>query len=254
MNNSDLVSIIIPVYNCEKYIAEAIKSVKEQEYQKWELIIVNDKSTDNSINIIKEEIKEIKQDVILIDSPKNYGTAISRNIALNNAKGRYIAYLDADDIWEKQKLREQINFMKTNNIAFSYTDYTRINEKGTTLKKVVVPKVITYNTLLKNAMILTSTIIINTELINKEMLVMPELKTSEDTETWLNILKTGIIAKGLNKNLTKYRKRRNSASSNKLLVAKELWNVYRKYQSISRIKSTYYIILHMLNAAKKRIV
>lgn len=249
----ELVSIIMPVYNCEKYVAKAIKSVQEQTYTNWELIIVNDCSTDNSLCKIEEQIKSIKNKVTLINLEKNQGVANARNIAIDKVCGKYIAYLDADDLWEKEKLHKQIEYMKINNIVFSYTSYSRIKEDGSLLKTVEVPGKTNYTDLLKSTIILTSTIIIDTETISKEKLKMPNLKISEDAQTWLNILKSGVVAYGLNENLAQYRQRKNSVSSNKIKSIKGMWKVYRKYQKMSIGKSLYYTIFHIINAIKKRI-
>ena len=250
----DLISIIIPVYNCEKYIARTIETVKSQIYTNWELIIVNDGSKDDSLNEIQEQIQDIKEKVKLINSNKNQGAAKARNAALEVASGKYIAYLDADDLWEKGKISKQINFMKNNNIIFSYTSYARIREDGTFLNIVKAPKMMGYKDLLKSTIMLTSTIMIDISKVPKEILKMPNLKIAEDTQTWLNILKTGVTAYGLDENLAKYRKRKGSASYNKIESTIGIWKVYRKYQSIGVIKSSYYILLHILNAIKKRVV
>lgn len=251
--NDELVSIIMPIYNCEKYVAKAIKSVQLQTYTNWELIIINDNSTDNGIDKIKEQIKSIKDKVILINLEENRGAANARNIAIDKACGRYIAYLDADDLWEKEKLCKQIKFMQKNNVAFSYTSYTRITEKGTLVKTVTVPAKTNYKNLLKNTIMLTSTIIIDTKMISKEKIKMPNLKITEDTQTWLNILKSGVVAYGLSENLAQYRQRKNSTSSNKIKSIKGMWKVYRKYQKMSIGKSLYYTMFHIINAIKKRI-
>lgn len=248
----DLVSIIIPVYNCEKYIEETIKSVRSQKYNNWELLIVNDCSTDNSLKRIEEQIKDIKKKVKLIDLYQNVGVAEARNIALEQAKGRYIAYLDADDLWSENKLSKQIKFMKEKNIAFSYTGYSRIKGNGEFIKVVNVPESTNYEELLKSTIMLTSTIMINTNFVSKEKLIMPNLPRSEDTQTWLNILKDGVVAYGLNETLTKYRKRKESSSASKIKSLIEIWKVYRKYQSIGIFKSMYYLFMHSINAVKKR--
>lgn len=252
--NEYLVSIIIPVYNCGKYIKKTIASVKKQSYTNWELIVVNDGSTDESLNVIKDGIKDIKGKSTLINLEKNHGVAIARNTALENAKGDFIAYLDADDMWEKEKLKKQLDFMKKNNIIFSYTSYSRISEDEKFLKVVKAPNVTTYKDLLKNTIMLTSTIIIDVRYIDKKMLQMPNLTISEDTQTWLNILKTGIRAYGLDENLAEYRQRRGSASSNKIKSTIGIWKVYRKYQLMGRIKSSYYTLLHIVYAIKKRLL
>ena len=249
----ELVSIIIPVYNCEKYISQTIDTVKQQEYTNWELIIVNDGSNDNSLSKIQKQIQDIKEKVKLINFSKNQGVAKARNAALKEASGKYIAYLDADDLWEKEKLYKQIKFMKENNVFFSYTGYARIKEDGTFLRTVKAPRKTGYKDLLKSTIMLTSTIMIDISKIPKENLEMPNLKVSEDTQTWLNVLKTGEVAYGLDENLAKYRQRKSSASSNKIKSTIGIWKVYREYQLMGRIKSSYYTFLHVINAIRKRI-
>ena len=250
----DLISIIMPVYNCEKYVGQAIKSVKQQEYTNWKLIIVNDGSTDRSLEKIENETQEITAKVKIINLKENTGAANARNVALQVVTGSYVAYLDADDIWKKEKLSKQLSFMKQNNINFSYTGYSRIRENGEFLKTIKAPIKTNYKQLLKNGTILPSTIMIDITKIDKELLNMPPLKMAEDVQTWLNILKTGVVAYGLNETFTEYRVRKNSTSSNKLKSIINIWKVYRKYQSIGVIKSTYYIFMHKLNALKRRII
>lgn len=249
-----LISIIMPVYNCEKYIGQAIQTVKYQKYKNWELIIVNDGSTDNSIEIIKKETQEIRKKTKIINLQENQGVANARNIALEEANGAYIAYLDADDMWTEEKLNKQLEFMEKNNIGFSYTGYDRIKEEGGFSKTVKVPEKTSYNNLLTNTIILTSTIMINVEQIKKELLKMPDLRTSEDTQTWLNILKSGVIAYGIDEELAQYRKRKKSTSANKIKTTISIWKVYRKYQLFGISKSIYYTFMHSVNAIQKRLV
>lgn len=252
--DKDLISIIMPVYNCEKYLKESIISVKKQTYENWELIIVNDGSIDNSYKVIEENTENIKNKIVFINLKENKGVANARNIALKNARGKYIAYLDSDDTWEKQKLEKQMEFMKKENVYFSYTKYSRIKEDGTFIKIVKIPTEIDYKGLLKSTIMLTSTIMIDVEKIGKEKLEMPDLKRSEDTQTWLNILKSDITAYGINERLTNYRQRKNSISSNKAKSIIGIWKVYREYQDLGIIESIYYTLMHSINALKKRLV
>lgn len=252
--DNELISIIMPVYNCEKYLTQAINSVKKKIYKKWNLIIVNDKSTDYSYKIIKKSTKDIKDKVIIVNLKENEGVANARNVALNYVKGRYVAFLDSDDIWNERKLELQLNYMKIKNAIFTYTGYTRINEDGKILKYVAVPPKVGYKYLLKNTIMLTSTIMIDTKYIEIQSIKMPNLKRSEDTQTWLNILKNNIIADGINEDLAKYRQRKYSVSSNKFKSILGVWVVFRKYQSIGVLKSLFYIIAHSINALKKRSV
>ena len=143
--------------------------------------------------------------------------------------------------------------MQKNSIAFSYTSYSRITEEGAKLKTIEVPEKTNYTDLLKNTIMLTSTIIIDTKIIPKEKFKMPNLEISEDAQTWLNILKSGTVAYGLNEDLAQYRQRKNSASSSKIKSVKGMWKVYRKYQLLGVDKSLYYTMFHIINAIKKRI-
>ena len=152
----DLISIVMPAYNSEKYIRNSIKSVINQTYKNWELIIIDDYSTDNTVSIIEEFQNK---NIHLIKNKKNSGAAISRNKGIKLAKGNYIAFLDSDDLWNKEKLEKQINFMKSNNYDFTYTSFTYLKERKT--KKVIIPEKLTYKESLKNTIILTSTVMIN---------------------------------------------------------------------------------------------
>ena len=248
----DSVDIIMPVYNCEKYVRSAIRSVKEQTHKNWHLIIVNDMSEDNSKAEIEKEIKNIKDKVTLINLEENVGVAKSRNIALNESKSKYIAFLDGDDVWKKEKLEKQINYMKVNNYSFTYTNFTYV--KGKRYKKVkVFPKYLDYKKALKNTFILTSTVVIDKDKINEKYIKMPDIE-SEDTATWWNILKNNNIAFGLNENITIYRVHRKGLSFNKIKGAKRTWNLYRKNQNLSFLKSFYFFLNYALNAMIKRIL
>lgn len=239
----------MPAYNSEKYIAEAIESVIKQTYKNWELIIVNDASTDDTEKIIKscqEKDKRIK----LISLSKNKGAANARNIAIQNAKGRYIAFLDADDYWEKEKLQEQIAFMENENITFSYHDYKLLNTAKNKEKHIKVPLKLDYNQLLKgNTTGSCLTVCIDRKIVDK--IYFPNEK-HEDYICWLNVLKNyDIEGYGLNKTLGTYRIGKKSISSNKLQSAVWNWHVYRKSQNISVLKTIYYMCFYIVNGLKK---
>ena len=247
-----LVSIVVPVFNSEKFIIETIQSVKKQTYQNWELLLVNDCSTDKSEQIIRnyEEDKRIR----LINLKANSGAAIARNTGINNAKGKYIAFLDADDLWNKEKLEKQIKFMEENNYDFTFTGYEFADENGNNLGKVVnVPKQINYKQALKNTTIFTSTVIFNVEKLGKELISMPNVRRGQDTATWWKVLKTGIIAYGLNESLSLYRRSNNTLSSNKIKALKRTWNLYRNVEKLSFFTSLYNFCWYCLNAVKRRI-
>lgn len=253
MNKEELVSIIVPVYNSGSFIKDTIETVKDQTFQNWELLLVNDCSTDNSKNIIEEQIK--KDDRInLIELEENSGAAVARNRGIKEAKGKYIAFLDSDDLWNKDKLEKQISFIKNNNYEFTYTDYEFADEKGKKLNKVVkVPKSITYEQALKNTTIFTSTVIFDVEKLGKELISMPNIRRGQDTATWWKVLKTGVIAYGLNESLSIYRRSNNTLSSNKVKALKRTWNLYRNVERFSVIKSFYYFCWYIFNAIRRRV-
>lgn len=247
-----LVSIITPVYNAERFIEETIKSVKAQTYSEWELILVDDYSTDNSNDIIMKYSKEDER-IRYIKLEKNSGAAVSRNTAIANAKGRYIAFLDSDDIWYHNKLEKQINFMKREDIAFSFTSYELMKEDGTILNKVVkVPKEIDYNKYLKNTIIGCLTVVVDRFKIGD--FKMPNIRSNQDMATWLYIMRDrGCNAYGLNECLAKYRLVNGSISNNKVKAAKSVWNVYRNIENLSIIKSSYVFIRYAISAILKRL-
>ena len=244
--------IIMPVYNCEKYIKKAIESVKKQTNKNWRLIIIDDSSTDNTIQEINNSIKNIKEKVLLIKSNEHNGVAKTRNIGIKESTNKYIAFLDADDKWKEDKLEKQIKFMKNNKYNFTYTQYTYLKDKKEKQVKTF-PNNLNYKQALKNTYILTSTVVIDTTQIPKECIYMPNIE-SEDTATWWNILKKGYIAKGLKENLTIYRITKKGLSSNKFKNLKRTWNLYRKQEKISFIKTIYYFTNYIINAIKKRII
>lgn len=244
------VSIILPVYNSEKYIEETIKSILKQTFKDWKLIIIDDASNDNSLKII-EQLKT--EQFIIIKNKENCGAAVSRNKAIELAKGRYIAFIDSDDVWEKKKLEKQIKFMEEKEIAFSFSSYERIKGNGNLITNVNVPSKITYNELLKNTIIITSTVIIDTKKISKELIKMPNIKCTEDTAMFLNILRNGYIAYGIDDYLIKYRVHRNSLCSNKFKSMRSLWKVYKYQEKLSLFNRIKNFLGYIKNAIKKRL-
>ncbi len=181
------VSIIVPVYNAEKYIRETIDCVKAQTYENWELVLVEDGSTDESLCIL--ETVERQDGRIRVIRQENGGAAKARNHGLSKAAGRFVAYLDADDLWSPDKLEKQLAFMAKKEAAFSFTGYEFADEKGKGTGKIVrVPEELCYKEALKNTTIFTSTVIFDTKRLAKEKLFMPMIK-SEDTALWFKILR-----------------------------------------------------------------
>lgn len=251
MNNEDLVSIIVPVYNAEEFINDTIKTVQDQTYKNWELIMIDDCSTDRST----EQILKYKSDKIkLIKLKKNSGAAICRNTGIKEAKGRYIAFLDADDLWKKEKLEVQLKFMKDKKCAFSFTGYEFADKDGVGNGKIVkVPEKINYKQALKNTTIWTSTVMFNMNKLKKEDIYMPDVKRGQDTATWWKVLKTGVEAYGLNKNLSIYRRSTGTLSSNKFKALKRTWDLYRNVERLNIFYSLYNFLWYCFNAARRRI-
>ena len=246
----ELISIIVPVYNAEKFIDDTIKSVLDQTYQNFELLLIDDCSTDNSVKLIKKyKDKRIK----LFKNKINSKAAISRNKGIEKALGRYICFIDADDLWDKEKLEKQISFMKENNCEFSYTGYQFADSKGIPNgKKVYVPNKINYKQALKNTTIWTSTVMFDMNRLSKEDIYMPNI-ASEDTATWWKVLSKIDYAYGLNEILSYYRRTNGTLSSNKKEAIKRIWNLYRKEAKLGFIKSSYYFLHYLINAIKRRI-
>lgn len=253
MKEEQLVSIIVPVYNSEKFINDTIQTVKEQMYKNWELLLINDCSTDNSENIIKKYVKEDNR-IKLINLEKNSGAAIARNTGIESAKGNYIAFLDADDLWKNEKLEKQIKFMEENNYDFTFTGYEFADESGNKLDKIVnVPRQLNYKQALKNTTIFTSTVIFNADNLGKDLISMPNVRRGQDTATWWKVLKTGIIAYGLNETLSLYRRSSNTLSSNKMKALKRTWNLYRNVEKLPLFTSLYNFCWYCFNAVKRRV-
>ena len=239
------VSIIIPVYNSSKHIEECINSVINQTYKNLEIIIVNDKSIDNSLSIINSfKDKRIK----IINLKENSGVSTSRNKGVEVSTGELICFLDSDDYWNKEKIEKQVKFIK--NKAFIYSDYEYL-KKGKR-KRVKVPKTITYKQALKNTTIFTSTVMFNMKYLNKEDIYMPNIKRGQDSSTWWKVLKKVNIAYGMNEVLSIYRIEGKSLSSNKIRALKRTWNIL-KLEDINFFKRIYYFICYIINAIKRRI-
>lgn len=248
------VSIIIPVYNAVKYIEETVNSVKRQTYENWELLLVDDGSTDGTIEKLHEIEEKDETGRIITCFPTEHGTAAkARNYGLEKATGRYIAYLDADDIWHEDKLSRELDFMRRMQVAFMFTGYEFANEFGDGTGKIVrVPASLTYKEALQNTTIFTSTVMFDLQKIDKKLLVMPEIK-SEDTATWYQILRKGYMAYGLDMNLVKYRRPAKSLSSNKLEAVRRIWNLYRKAEHLSIPYSIYNFFFWAVRAVKRRV-
>ena len=253
MGMSEKVSIITPVWNSEKYIEKTIKSVQNQTYSNWEMLIVDDCSTDKTVEIVQKLSQEDER-IKIFKQVTNSGAAKARNYSLRKATGRYIAYLDADDIWKPDKLEKQIAFMNRFNYGFSCTSYEVINDKGESLHKEIhmLPEV-DYVGFLTNNLLQTVGIMADTDIIDKKYLIMPDIRRRQDAATWLRILKSGYKCYGLDEILAEYRRTENSLSSNKFKAAKGVWGLYRNIEKLSLPFSCYCFIRYAVLAVWKRI-
>ena len=234
-----LVSIIMPCYNSEKYIEATIKSVIAQTYRNWELLLVDDCSSDASIELAKAFGDER---VRIFSMSENSGAAATRNNAIDEARGRWIAFLDSDDLWMPEKLEKQLKYMVEGGIAFSYTDYEVLDENDR-LISTFRPKlsVCRYTDILKHNHIGCLTVIYDSDKLGK--VFMPtEATKREDVACWLRILKTGEAAYCLHECLAKYKVHSSSVSSNKLKMIKYQWLVYRRVERINLLGSAFYLV------------
>ena len=246
------VSIIVPVYNGVQFLEETVTSVRKQTWQDWELLLVDDCSEDGSYELMKRLASEDPR-AIPLRQEQNSGAAQARNRGVMEASGKYIAFLDADDLWLPDKLSHEMEFMKRTGAGFVFSGYEFADEKGKGLGKVVrVPETINYRQALQNTTIFTSTVLFDTHRIPKELIRMPLVK-SEDTALWWSLLRRGYTAYGLNENLVLYRRSAGTLSANKLEAVKRIWYLYRKVENLGILYSAYNFVFYALRAVLRRV-
>ena len=249
-NQQPLVSIITAAYNCETTIEETIESVIAQTYNNWELLVVNDCSNDRTAEIVKR-YEDCESRIKLVNLSKNGGAANARNVAVDNAQGRFIAILDSDDLWKPHKLENQIQFMIENDYGFTFTSYETFRNSMDKNRPIYeVPKKITYKQYLRNTIIGNLTVIIDKDKIPDFRIISGHL---EDVLTWMYFLHKGYDAYGLNENLASYRVAASSKSGNKFKNAKRYFECLQ-IQPISSPEKYFYEICYIYNAIKKRVV
>jgi len=234
----DKVSVIIPFYKNLKYLFCSIKSVLNQTYKNYEILLIYDDDEKKDLKIIKKKFKRLKK-LIIVENKKNLGVAKSRNIGLSKSKGKYIAFLDSDDYWKKDKLKKQINFMKKNSLDFSYSSYEILSRNFK--KKYTVKKTYTYDELLKKCDIGLSTVIMKSKL--SKLGTFPLLRTQEDFALWLKFLRTGVKLMGINSSLVYWRDVPGSLSKNVIQKLKDSFKVYYKYEKKNFLESIFRVLI-----------
>lgn len=243
--NAIEVSIITPAFNCKETILSTYESIKNQSFHSWEWIVVEDHSSDESFDYIKSIIDDDDR-VILLRTDSNSGAAAARNIGIKVANGRYISFLDADDLWMPNKLELQIGYMKDNNYELSCTNYQLLFSDGTTKEFELKKDIIDYKMLLKSNYLGCLTVIYDSEKIGKVFMPL-DCEKREDYGAWLDITKKGIVAHRLNQSLSIYRIGSYSVSANKFKMVKYQYRVYRKHEKFGILKSFWYVLVCSLN-------
>lgn len=241
--NNHLVSIITPLYNAEAYIEKTILSIIKQTYINWELLIVDDCSKDQSVRLVQKYVGADAR-IKLIRLENNSGAAVARNTGIEQAQGKFIAFLDSDDTWHPDKLKHQTDFMLKNNYAFAYTAYRKVDENSSYLSNVNIPEKISYNELLKTCVIGCLTAMYDAEKLGK--VTFPLIRKRQDFALWLKILKKVPFAYGLNEDLASYTVRSDSISANKFKAAQYNWYLYRNIEQLSLFQSIYYFSHYMI--------
>lgn len=231
-----LVSVIMPTYNCRKYIGQSVQSVIDQTVTDWEIQIVDDCSTDDTYEVLKPYLDKYSA-IHYYRLPQNGGPAAARTEAIKRSKGKYVAFLDSDDLWTSEKLEKQIAFMETNEIKFSCTAYKQMNEEGEILQTVCIPPIKTdYNKMVRlSNPIGNLTVMYDQEVLGKYE--VPAIKKRNDFALWLRILRDVDACYGMSDILATYRIRKNSVSSNKLKQAKYHWQLYYDIEKMGFVKS-----------------
>ena len=258
MKKLPYVTIIIPYKNNLDYLFIALKSIFKQSYKNFKILIVYDDEDKSDLFKIKKFFKnnlfKRKISYKIIVNKYSLGAGYARNVGIKKSNTKYLAFLDSDDIWDKNKLNIQINFMEKNNILFSHTSYHVINSNNKIISSRSARKEMIFNDLIKSCDIGLSTVIVSSSLLSKNKLMFPRIKTKEDYVLWLQIVKKIKTIRGLNIKLTYYRKTKNSLSSNKLLSLINGYKVYRNYMNYGFTKSLFYLFTLSINSLKKMII
>lgn len=239
------VSIIMPYYKKKEFVAIAIESILSQTYQDYEVIIVYDDENLEDFNYIKNfENNDLR--IKVIKNKFKIGAGLSRNIGIKNSSNKFIAFLDCDDVWKKNKLQDQLSYMNENKIDFSFTAYDIVDYSNKKIGERKAKKILNFSDLIKSCDIGLSTVVLKRELINDDC-KFASLMTKEDYVLWLNIAKKNVQLYGINDTLAQWRKLDNSLSSNTIQKLKDGFKVYNKYMNYNKITSIIYLLRLSLN-------
>ena len=247
-----LISVVIPTYNSGQFIRKTLQSVINQTYGNWEILITDDCSQDNTVQVVREIMQNEKR-IKLFEQRENQGPARARNIGIKHARGKYIAFLDADDSWLSEKLQIQTRFMEEQGLGISFTDYYLLNEHSDSKKKFQsLLSEVNYTDIVRFNYIACSTVMYNQDSLGKHF--MPDIRNRQDWGLWIKLIKIAGTAVRISQPLTNYLLREDSISSNKLNLVKYHWYIYRRFLRFSLLKSLLYlsrnIFMHLKNRRK----
>ena len=258
MKKLPYVTIVIPYKKNLDYLFSALKSTFEQSYRNFKISIIYDNEDKSDLYKIKKFLKNevIKKKISykIIVNKNSLGAGYARNVGIKKSKTKYIAFLDSDDLWDKNKLKIQVNFMEKNNILFSHTSFHIINANNKIISSRFAKKKILFKDLITSCDIGLSTVILRSSLLNKNKILFPKIKTKEDYVLWLRIIKKINIIRGLNNKLTYYRKTKGSLSSDKLLSLINGYKVYKDHMNYGLTKSLFYLFILSVNSLKKTFI
>ncbi|MGG1634060.1 glycosyltransferase family 2 protein [Paenibacillus sp. NRS-1760] len=246
-----LVSIIMPAYNCEKFVDKAINSVLSQTYNNWELIVIDDASKDNTVSIV-EEFSDLDNRIHFYKNEENKGVSATRNRGISIAKGEWIAFLDSDDLWDSSKLEKQMIVAERCDAKFLFTGSSFINEEGNSYKGVFeVPSKVSYKSLRNHNVISCSSVLISKLFFSN--IKMEDDSMHEDYAVWLKVLKIEKFAYGINEPLLIYRISRSSKSGNKIKTLRMTYKVFR-FVGENKVNSIYFTFRHVLSSVLKKYI
>lgn len=248
-----MVSVITPAFNCEQFLAQTVASVIAQTFQKWELLIIDDASSDGTRSLA-QQVAAAESRIRVITLISNGGVANARNVGMRAARGQYLALLDSDDLWLPDKLRIQIEFMKRNRAGFCFSSYRRLMPDGSLSSPVRIPERVRYKDMLGGNLIGCLTVVLDRQLIPPfEMMPERDFQGHEDYIAWLQMLRNGVTAWGIQQALALYRVSTASVSSDKTRMARRTWKVYRQIEHMPAMKALWCFGRYSLHSVLKRL-